>query len=86
MSVKVIPDGYHAITPHLICQDTGEAIEFYKRAFSATALFRAAAADGKVMHAEIQIGGSRIMLADEFPEMGYLAPLPGAPLADLSDL
>jgi PhnB protein len=52
----------------------GDAIEFYKKAFGATEVLRMAAPDGKIGHAEIQIGDSRVMLADEFPEMGFLSP------------
>lgn len=73
-TVKAIPDGYHAITPYLIIKGAAEALEFYKKAFGATELFRMAQPDGKIGHAEIQIGDSRIMLADEFPEMSYVSP------------
>lgn len=65
MIVKPIPDGYHSITPYLII---AEAIAFYKRAFSAMELFRMDTRDGKVGHAEIQIGDSRIMMADDCGE------------------
>ncbi len=65
---KPIPEGFHAVTPHLITNDTGAAIEFYKKAFGAEEVFRMPGPDGKsVTHAEIQIGGSRIMLAQEGP-------------------
>ncbi len=74
MAVKPIPDGYCTATPHLIIQDAARAIEFYKRAFDATELFRLAEPSGKVGHAEIKIGDSIIMLADEFPEMGFRGP------------
>ena len=70
MPVKPIPDGYHTATPYLIVSGAAEAIEFYKKAFGATELFRMAGPDGKIGHAEIKIGNSPIMLADEFPEMG----------------
>jgi len=73
-TVKAIPDGYHAVTPYLIINGAADALEFYKQAFGATELFRMAQPDGKIGHAEIQIGDSRIMLADEFPEMKYLGP------------
>jgi PhnB protein len=70
MAVKPIPEGYHAVTPYLIVSDASAAIEFYKRAFGATELFRLPGLGGKIMHAEIKIGNSPIMLADENPQMG----------------
>lgn len=70
MPVKPIPDGYHSATPYLIVSGAAEAIEFYKKAFGATELFRMAGSGGKIGHAEIKIGNSPIMLADEHPEMG----------------
>ncbi|HXM36505.1 MAG TPA: VOC family protein [Pyrinomonadaceae bacterium] len=73
-SVKAIPEGYHTVTPYLIIKGAADAIEFYKSAFGATELFRMAQPEGKIGHAEIQIGDSRIMLADEFPEMSYVGP------------
>jgi PhnB protein len=75
MAVKPIPEGYHSVTPHLCISDAANAIEFYKKAFSATERMRFVQPDGKVGHAEIQIGDSVIMLADEFPEMGVYSPL-----------
>jgi PhnB protein len=72
--VKAIPDGYHTVTPYLIVKGAASAIEFYKKAFGATEVMRMAQPDGRIGHAEIQIGNSRVMLADEFPEMGYSAP------------
>jgi PhnB protein len=74
MAVKPIPDGYHSITPYLIVSDATRAIEFYKRAFGATELFRLGAPGGKVGHAELKFGDSTVMLADEFPEMGARGP------------
>jgi PhnB protein len=74
MPVKPIPDGYHTATPHLIIQGAARAIDFYKQAFDATELFRLAGPNGKVDHAEIKIGNSVIMLADEFPDMGFRGP------------
>ena len=71
---KPIPEGYHNVTPHLIIRGAADAIEFYKKAFGATELFRFPAPDGKIGHAEIKIGDSPIMLADEYPEMGYKGP------------
>jgi PhnB protein len=72
--VKPIPDGHHTVTPYLIVHDAAGAIEFYKRAFGATEVGRCGAPNGKVGHAEITIGDSRVMLADEFPEMGARGP------------
>lgn len=72
MTVKPIPDGYHAVTPYLIMDGAADAIEFYKRAFDAMELFRMDAPGGKVGHAEIQIGDSRIMLGDDCSEEGPL--------------
>jgi PhnB protein len=72
--VKPIPEGYHSVTPYLCCRDAARAIEFYKKAFGATEIMRMGAPDGKVGHAELQIGNSRVMIADEFPEMQFLSP------------
>jgi PhnB protein len=72
--VKAIPDGYHAVTPYLSVRGAAKAIEFYKKAFGATEVMRMAQPDGKIGHAEIQIGDSRLMLADEYPEMGFVGP------------
>ena len=70
-AVKPIPEGYHTLTPTLVLDDAAGAIEFYKRAFGARDLGRMLAPDGKrIMHAELQIGDSRLMLSDEFPEWG----------------
>ena len=65
MSVRPIPEGYHSITPYLMINGAAEAIEFYRRAFGATESFKLDAPGGKVGHAEIQIGDSRIMMADD---------------------
>jgi PhnB protein len=72
--VKPIPDGYHAITPYLSVKGAADAIEFYKRAFGATEVMRMAKPDGRVGHAELQVGDARVMLADEFPEMDFRSP------------
>jgi PhnB protein len=82
-AVKPIPDGYHTVTPYLITKGAADALEFYKKAFGATELFRMAQPDGKIGHAEIKIGDSPIMLADEFPEMNYVGPqtLGGSPVS-----
>ena len=74
MAVKPIPEGYHTVTPYLYIDGAARAIEFYKRAFGATELFRMDGPDGRVGHAEIKIGDSVIMLADEHPEMGVRGP------------
>lgn len=80
---KPIPEGYHTATPYLIIKNAARAIDFYKKAFGATERMRMADPTGKVMHAEIQIGDSRIMIADEFPEMGARSPesLGGSPVS-----
>ncbi len=84
-NAKPIPEGYHTATPYLIIKDAAQAIEFYKKAFGATEVMRFAQPDGKIGHAEIQIGDSHIMLADEFPEMGARSPqsLGGSPVSIL---
>jgi PhnB protein len=71
---KPIPEGYRTATPYLIVKGAAEAIEFYKRAFGATEMLRMADPQGRVGHAEIRIGDSVIMLADEHPDMGYRGP------------
>ena len=71
--VKPIPEGYHSVTPYLIVDDAAEAIDFYKQAFGAEEKFRLPMGD-RIGHAEIKIGDSFIMLADEFPDMGHLGP------------
>ena len=73
-SVKPIPDGYTAVTPYLTIKGAGAAIDFYKKAFGAEEAFRMNTPDGKVMHAEIRIGGAVIMLHDEMPEWKALSP------------
>ena len=72
--VKPIPEGYHAVTPYLIVNGGAKAIDFYKKAFGAMELFRMAQPDGKIGHAEIKIGDSPIMLADEAPAMDAKSP------------
>ena len=79
-----IPAGYHTATPYLIIKGAANAIEFYKRAFGATVtLPPIPAPGGRVGHAELRIGDSPIMLADEFPEMNSLSPqsLGGTPIS-----
>ncbi len=72
--VKPIPEGYHSITPYLIVNDAARAIEFYRKAFGASEVMRMPKPDGKIGHAELAIGDSKVMLADEYPEMGYRSP------------
>lgn len=81
MAVKPIPEGYHTVTPFLTIRDAARAIEFYKQAFGAKERGVMKGPDGKVMHAELLIGDSVIMLSDEFPDFGALSPqaLGGSP-------
>ncbi len=74
MAVKPVPDGYHTVTPYLIVRDAARALDFYKKAFGAEELMRFADPTGRIGHAEIKIGDSPIMLADEFPDLGYRGP------------
>jgi PhnB protein len=74
MATQAIPEGYHSVTPYLIVKGAADAIDFYKRAFGATELMRMPTPEGRIGHAEIRIGDSAIMLADEYPEMGYRSP------------
>jgi PhnB protein len=71
---KPIPQGFRSVTPYLTLNDAARAIEFYKRAFGAQELMRMDGPEGKIGHAEIQIGDSRIMLADEMPGAGSRSP------------
>ena len=71
---RAIPEGYHSVTPYLIIKDAAMAIDFYKRAFGAMELMRMPTPEGRIGHAEIRIGDSAIMLADEYPEMGHRSP------------
>lgn len=79
--VKSIPDGYHTITPNIVVQEASRAIDFYKKAFGAEEIMRMPGPGGKIMHAELRIGDSRLMLCDEMPEMGSKSPktLGGSP-------
>ena len=73
-TVQPIPAGYHTLTPYLITKDTGKAIDFYKAAFGAVELMRLPSPDGKIVHAEIKIGDSPLMLCDECPDWNALSP------------
>lgn len=74
MAVQPVPPGYHNVTPYMIVDGAAKAIEFYKKAFGATELLRMPGAEGKITHAEIKIGDSPVMLADEFPDMNAKGP------------
>lgn len=71
---KRVPEGYHTITPHLTVRGAAEAIAFYQKAFGAKEIHRSLGPGGSVMHAELQIGSSRLLLNDEYPEMGVRGP------------
>jgi PhnB protein len=73
-TVKAIPDGFRTVTPHLIVKGAAKALDFYRQAFGAKEQVRMAAPDGSIMHAQMQIGDSVIMLVDEKPEMGSRGP------------
>jgi PhnB protein len=72
--VKPIPDGFRTVTPHLIVKGAGKALDFYAQAFGAKEQVRMPAPDGSIMHAQMQIGDSIVLLADENPEMGNRGP------------
>lgn len=73
--VRAIPEGMHTITPHLFCEGAAEAIEFYKKAFNAVELSRLPGPDGKIMHAQLRIGDSALMLCDAVPQCGGFGAL-----------
>ena len=75
MAVKAIPEGYHTLTPSLTVKDGAKAIDFYKKAFGAHERMRLAGPDGRLMHAELQMGDSIVMLGEEMPDMGCKAPV-----------
>jgi PhnB protein len=77
MAVKPIPEGYHSLTPYLVVKGAAAALDFYAKAFGATELVRMADPSGKVGHAEMKIGDSPFMLADEHPEVDAVAPPTG---------
>src|SRR5262245_65364457 len=74
MPLRTVPEGYSTVTPYLIVTGAAAAMEFYKRVFGATELMRFDGPNGTIGHAELQIGNSRIMLADEHPDMGFRSP------------
>jgi len=74
MSVKPIPEGYHTVTPYLALDDAAAAIEYYKTAFGAKERVRMDAPDGKIGHAELEIGDSLVMLSDAFPQASTTPP------------
>src|SRR5437588_657935 len=81
--VKAVPQGHHSVTPYLIVGDAASALEFYQTAFRAHELMRVPGPAGKIGHAEMKIGDSVIMLADEYPEMNARSPrsLGGSPVS-----
>jgi PhnB protein len=83
MAVKPIPEGYHAVTPYLVIKGATTAIDYYKKVFGATERMRMDAPGGTIGHAELVIGDSTIMLADEFPDMGFRSPktIGGSPVS-----
>src|SRR6187455_734838 len=80
--VQAIPNGMHTVTPHLVCENAANAIAFYIKAFNAEELARLPGPDGKIMHAQIRIGDSHVMLVDEMLGCGALGPktLKGSPV------
>ena len=74
MAVKPIPDGYHTVTPYLAVEDAAAAIDYYKKVFGAKERVRMDAPDGKIGHAELEIGDSLVMLADAVPQFSTRAP------------
>ena len=74
MSVQPVPEGYHTLTPYLAVDDAAKAIEYYARAFGAKERVRMDAPDGKIGHAELEIGDSLVMLSDPFPQASTRSP------------
>ena len=84
MAVKPIPEGYHSLTPYLAVEDAAKAIDFYKEAFGAEEVLRMPGEDGKIAHAELQIGDSKLMLSDPFPQSNVRPPMErGGPTASV---
>ena len=75
MAVKPIPDGYHTVTPYLVVEDAAAAIDYYKKAFGATERGRMEGPDGKIGHAEVQIGDAVVMLSDPVPQGSTRPPI-----------
>lgn len=73
-ATRRIPEGMHSLTPHLVCSDAAQAIAFYVKAFNAVEQSRMPGPDGKLMHAQVRIGDSPLMLVDEFPDWKVLGP------------
>lgn len=78
--VNPIPDGFHTLTPHVIVKGVAKAIDFYKKAFGAEERFRMPGPDGSIMHAEVQIGSSILMLAEENAQWGSFGPKETTPV------
>ena len=78
-ALKAIPEGFHSITPAIVCKGAARAIEYYKEVFHATEKLRMPGPGGLIMHAELQIGDSTLMLSDEFPGMSGAPPPEHAP-------
>jgi uncharacterized glyoxalase superfamily protein PhnB len=74
---RPIPEGYHTLTPHIVVRGAAQAIEFYKKAFGAVEIRRSAMPDGKLIHADLKIGDSHLLLVDELPAMGVYGPSEG---------
>lgn len=72
--VEPIPAGYHSVTPYLMVRDAARAMAFYRDAFGATEVMRFDGPDGRIAHAEVKIGDSHVMLADEVPDQGFVGP------------
>lgn len=84
MAVKPIPEGYNTLTPYLAVEDAERAIEFYKDAFGADEILRMPGPDGKIAHAELQFGDSKLMLSDPFPQSNVRPPSErGGPTASI---
>ena len=80
--VNPIPEGFHSLSPHLVCKDAAKAIDFYRQAFGAEEVFRLTAPDGALIHASLRVGDSMLLLTDECPPMGAYGPkkLGGSPV------
>jgi PhnB protein len=74
MAVKAVPEGYHNVTPYLVIKGAAQAIDFYKKTFGASEIMRMDDPSGRIGHAELKLGDSHIMLADEYPEMKFRSP------------